>query len=92
MSVNRGPDSGPGPETPGYIGVDTFGHDLFDEEPGRDDLADPAEAEDDLPDWAQAQADKGLCAVIDGWCVTHTRTADIGHWYATRPPGTDTGD
>lgn len=91
-----------GPETPGYAGIDTFGHDVWtcdcisEHRPGCPSTSDPdgvvVDPEGDLPDWAQDRADKGLCAVIDGWCVTHARAMDPGHWYDQQPAGTNTGD
>lgn len=48
----------------------------------------------DLPQWAVDRAAQGLCAVIDGRCVTHDTVADYGHHldHANYPPDHDYGD
>lgn len=49
----------------------------------------------EVPDWAQARADQGLCAMVDGWCITHGVADDTGHYYAVRyaeNPRHDFGD
>ena len=51
--------------------------------------------EPEVPGWAQARADQGLCAMVDGWCITHAVPDDPGHWYAVRSaadPRHDFGD
>ena len=70
--------------------------DLRDGQPAIDDVlshspewasgyVEGAKVEPELPDWAQDRADKGLCAVINDWCVTHARAMDAGHGFYDRP-------
>ena len=43
------------------------------------------EDEDEVPAWATQRADRGLCAVIDRWCITHGQAATMAH--AMAQPG-----